>query len=156
MLDILKQLNCKAVYITGSSLLPFIKRPRDTEYYAVFEDEQSKTSAQRIDNVNFIVEGQKIPLQSWTYLLHYLNITDKFVGEKCKFEEPTIDDLQKSVRIYKPLMKKYHGKLDYKVALTEAIIEYGYDDIPQKIIDLINDLHDFKITYEQYKIAIKK
>ena len=43
-------------------------------------------------------------------------------------------------------------KIWYHVAMIKAIEKYGYDNIPEEVAKQINDIHDFKITYDEFKL----
>ena len=86
----------------------------------------------------------------WSYLFHYLNKSNDYLGEKFEFEEADLTQLTKlashTKKIADALINK---KIMYHVAMIDAINEYGYDDIPEEVVQRINDLHDLKINYNE-------
>ena len=154
--ELFEKLNCKSLYITGSSILPFIKHPRDIDYVAVFDNEEKMKTAKKMSDVHFVLEGNVPEVKCYSYLFHYLNNSDNYVGEKCHFVEVDIKKMVEyannfsSTHNKNELMKRWH-----RIAIIYAIDKYGYDNIPSQITGLISDLHDFKITYADYleKIA---
>ena len=84
------------------------------------------------------------------YLFHYINNLDKYVGEKYRFKEHTLEELTKVAdSFYKKESKSVKIKYWYHYAMIKAIEKYGYDNIPEDVVKVINDLHDLKCTFEE-------
>lgn len=152
----LKPYGCISVYFTGSTANLYIENPRDTEFCAVFETYEQAKSAKRIYNVHNVSKGF-IPKRYfiWGYVFHFLNESSDYIGEKIQWNEPTVellnamaDGIINSKNYY--LEKKY--KFFYHLAMVKAINKYGYDDIPEKVIKQINDIHDLKMSYNEFKL----
>lgn len=151
-----KDQGCIAVYETGSTANPHIKSPRDTEFYAVFNTLDDVKRAEKIYNIH-CVDKNWTPKRFfvWGYLHHYLNETDNFVGTKVTFKEPTTQqllDMANGILNSKCYKKDVLCKWYYHVAMVKAIEKYGYHDIPQNVVDQINDIHDLKMTLSQFTI----
>lgn len=44
----------------------------------------------------------------------------------------------------------------YHIGMIDAIAKYGYENIPENVVNLINDLHDLKITYAEFEKEFNK
>ncbi len=150
----LKDYGCIAVYDTGSTCIPYIKNNRDNEFVAVFETYKQAKNAPYIYNVFPYYKGKIIyRFGIWGYEFHYMN-NQIPVGEKYTFQEPKIEMLSEwADRLLEcEYLPKKGKKIWYHVAMIKAIEKYGYDDIPDSIVKEINDIHDFKITYDEFSL----
>ena len=148
----LKPYGCKGVYVTGSTINPYIKNPRDYEVYAVFDTHEQCLKAPKIYNVFNVTKKYRTKYTYiWLYLHHFINNGDNYVGEKPDFAEVDIDELNGYGQILKE-KKTRLTKYYYHVAMVEAIAKYGYDSIPESVAKQINDIHDNKISYDEFKL----
>ena len=137
--------------LTGSTANPYIKNPRDTEYYAIYDNWDEAKSASfeyNIHNVSKLFTPKRWFI--WHYLHHYIN---------AKLDEPMLQEapLETLVSIANGMLNGHYDKTKpakfwYHVAMVKAIEKYGYDNIPQSVADQINDLHDLKMPYSQFDL----
>lgn len=156
MEKLFKQLKCKTLLKVGSTANPYIKNPRDTEYYAVYDSLDELNAAPNIYNVHKYTKDYVRPRYFvWGYLFHFYNNTKDYLGEKFHFEEPTIEQLLQIANgminsgFYNPNIP---AKFWYHIAMVKAIEKYGYDNIPESAVQAINDLHDLKVAYADVTI----
>lgn len=153
----LKTKGCICLIKTGSSVNPYIQHPRDVEYYAIFNTLAEAKSAQVIPGIIKIAKDY-IPKHwyIWGYLHHYINETDEFLGEKVTLNEPSLEVLNKIAdSFYTKASKNVAIKYWYHYLMVKAITRYGYDNIPENIVSIINDLHDMKNPYNAYEEQLK-
>ena len=144
----LKTYGCVSVYKYGSLVNPHIKHKNDEEYIAFFDTYENLKNSPYIPHVRKFVKNKPIKMYGiWCYLWHYVKHSEDYIGEKVEIGEPDLNylsDLLKRKHVSpNELIKRY-----YHYAMAEAIIKYGYDDIPEEVINYINDIHDLKIPYE--------
>lgn len=153
----LKDQGCVSVYQTGSTANPYIKSPRDTEFIAVFDTQEHMRKAPIIYNVHkYYVEGKPIRYFVWGYLFHFINETTDYVGQKYEFAEPTIEELlvyANGILNSKVYDKTKPYKWQYHVAMVKAIEKYGYDNIPESVVNQINDIHDEKMPLCEFTLG---
>ena len=138
--------------LTGSSANPYIKNPRDREYYEIYDTwDEAKTKPLEY-NVHKVSKGyQPLRFFIWHYIHHYINE---------KLDEPMLQEapLETLVAIANGMIKSQFynktkpAKFWYHVAMVKAIEKYGYDEIPESVAEQINDLHDLKISYSEFKL----
>lgn len=151
MQNLFNQLHCKSLYVTGSRVNPHIKNPRDTEYYAIYDTVEEMKAAPNIHNVHKITKDYIYPrVFVWSYLFHYLNESDNYIGEKFNFKEQDFEQIKALAQYVKNHYNS--GKIMYHVAMIDAIDKYGYDNIPESAVQAINDLHDLKKSYSEVTI----
>lgn len=150
----LKPYGCISVYLTGSSANPYIKSPNDCEMYAIFNTEEEAILAPKIYNVFKIHKTwEQVKPQIWSYLFHYINHQGKYIGEQILFKECDLNILigmANNIINNKIYNKDFLFKNYYHVAMIKSIEKYGYENIPNNIVKMINDIHDLKITYKDF------
>lgn len=137
--------------LTGSSANRYIRNPRDVECYAIYDTwEEAKAAPHQynVHNVSKLFTPKRWFI--WHYIHHYVNASN---GEKLLKEAP----LETLVSIANGMIdgrydKTKPAKFWYHVAMVKAIEKYGYDNIPTTVVDQINDLHDLKIGYSEFKL----
>jgi len=171
---------CRAVLLTGSSVLPYIKNPRDEDYVFLYKDAKSARAAEEkiLARYSWVEMKQKF---HWDIHIRtevgednygYNNQIKVIIGDKTVLDElpKLLDNIeywkQRCVEIcehQKHIIEKfttiayYFKKIWYYVYRMVAIINNNSYELTEKQIEEINILHDKKTgTIEEKKLIIDR